>query len=188
MFYPTVDEAENAEVEAPLQDILEPSAPPGPAHGNDDPTASAASTPKTPLVEGDDDAQELEQSDPNKTGPYGYRNINDLLDAVSPGDPDIAELYLLGTEEPFNFNEAYQQACWRRGMDDELKSIQDNHTWDLVDLLASVRPIDLKWVYKVKKDAAGAVTKHKERLVAKGYAQRQGIDFDEVFALVARLK
>jgi hypothetical protein len=49
------------------------------------------------------------------------------------------------------------------------------------------KPIGLKWVYKFKKDVSGMVVKHKARLVAKGYVQREGIDFDEVFAPVARL-
>lgn len=48
-------------------------------------------------------------------------------------------------------------------------------------------PQNLKWVYKVKKDNQGEVIRHKARLVAKGYVQQHGIDFDEVFAPVARL-
>ena len=50
------------------------------------------------------------------------------------------------------------------------------------------KPIGLKWVYKLKKDSAGRVVKYKARLVAKGYVQRPGIDFEEVFAPVARLE
>ena len=46
----------------------------------------------------------------------------------------------------------------------------------------------MKWVFKVKKDPAGNIVKHKAWLVAKGYAQREGVDFDEVFALVARIE
>jgi hypothetical protein len=49
------------------------------------------------------------------------------------------------------------------------------------------RPIGLKWVFKLKKNAEGEIIKYKARLVAKGYVQKQGIDFEEVFAPVARL-
>lgn len=66
-----------------------------------------------------------------------------------------------------------------------MKSIVDNRTWDLVQLPKDQKPIGLKWVFKLKKDPKGNVVKHKSRLVAKGYAQRQGIDFDKVFAPIA---
>ena len=48
------------------------------------------------------------------------------------------------------------------------------------------KAIGLKWVYKLKKDTKGAIVKYKARLVAKGYIQRQGVDYEEVFAPVAR--
>jgi hypothetical protein len=73
-------------------------------------------------------------------------------------------------------------------MVDEMTSIEASGTWKLVEPPAHTRPIGLKWVFKAKKDAASIVTKHKPHLVAKGYVQRQGIDFDEVFAPVARLE
>jgi hypothetical protein len=57
----------------------------------------------------------------------------------------------------------------------------------LIDLPPSRKPIGVKWVFKVKRDEHGAVSKHKARLVVKGYAQRHDIDYDEVFTLVARL-
>jgi hypothetical protein len=55
-------------------------------------------------------------------------------------------------------------------------------------LPAGQHAIGLKWVFKVKKNPVGEIIKHKTRLVANGYTQRQGIDFDEVFAPVARLE
>lgn len=58
----------------------------------------------------------------------------------------------------------------------------------MTSLPTGYRPIGLKWVYKVKKDAKGTVIRHKTRLVAKGYIQRHGVDYDEIFAPVARLE
>jgi hypothetical protein len=72
-------------------------------------------------------------------------------------------------------------------MIEELKSIEENGTWHLTELSSSQRPICLKWVFKLKKDAAGNVVKHKARLVMKGYVQRQEVDFEEVFTPMAVL-
>ncbi|WVZ61696.1 hypothetical protein U9M48_011528 [Paspalum notatum var. saurae] len=97
------------------------------------------------------------------------------------------DLLLVEGEEPATFAQAEQEEVWRRAMQDEISSIEENQTWKLVNPPPGHRPIGLKWVFKLKKDAAGRVFKHKARLVAKGYVQREGVDFGEVFAPVARL-
>jgi hypothetical protein len=56
-------------------------------------------------------------------------------------------------------------------MESEMRSIQENNTWDFSSLPAGHPAIGLKWVFKVKRDPAGNIVKHKARLVAKGYAQ-----------------
>lgn len=56
-------------------------------------------------------------------------------------------------------------------MEAEINSIEKNKTWDLTELPEGHKAIGLKWVYKVKRDANGNVTKHKARFVAKGYVQ-----------------
>jgi len=65
-------------------------------------------------------------------------------------------------------------------MEQELKSVEQNYTWELV--LDGHRPITLKWVFKLKKDELGAVIKHKARLVARGFVQQEGINYDYTFA------
>jgi len=107
--------------------------------------------------------------------------VDDVIgDAELPGlasrltDP---ELMLMSAEEPATFAVAERDADWRKAMMEEMRSIEDNRTWELVDPPAGCRPIGLKWVYKVKRDERGAIVKHKARLVARGFVQREGIDF-----------
>jgi len=90
-------------------------------------------------------------------------------------------------EVPSSYQEAVGDAEWVAAMDSDMQSINKNQTWELVKLPAGHKPIGLKWVYKLKRNEDGEVVKHKARLVAKGYVQKQGIDFEEVFAPVARL-
>ena len=72
-------------------------------------------------------------------------------------------------------------------MDDEIKAIERNETWELTDLPRGQKTIVVKWVYKTKLEENGEVDKYKARLVAKGYKQEFGVDYKEVFAPVARL-
>nr|GEY60331.1 ribonuclease H-like domain, reverse transcriptase, RNA-dependent DNA polymerase [Tanacetum cinerariifolium] len=91
-------------------------------------------------------------------------------------------------EEPRNYKEASTDEKWIEAMEIELDSINKNNTWTLTTLPPNHKAIGLKWVYKTKRDAEGKIIKYKARLVAKGYVQKQGIDFDEVFAPVARIE
>lgn len=73
-------------------------------------------------------------------------------------------------------------------MKKEIEAVEKNKTWELTELPAGHKAIGLKWVLKLKKDANGRIVKHKARIVAKGYVQKQGIDFEEIFAPVTRLE
>jgi hypothetical protein len=101
-------------------------------------------------------------------------------------DPEV--LGLVSAEEPASLEEALSTPAWRRAMEEEMTCIIDNKTWTLSDLPAGHRAIGMKWVFKLKKDPHGNIVKHKARLVVKGYAQREGVDFDEVFAPVAQME
>ena len=73
-------------------------------------------------------------------------------------------------------------------MKEELDSIEKNQTWEMVTPPPGCKPIGLKWVYKIKRNSHGDIVRYKARLVAKGYVQNFGIDYEEVFAPVARIE
>ena len=92
------------------------------------------------------------------------------------------------SEEPFSYSMASENVDWLNVMRSELEAIKINKTCNLVELPPGRKPIGLKLVYKLKKDSDEKLLKHKSRLVEKSYIQNPGIDFDEVFAPVSRLK
>ena len=75
---------------------------------------------------------------------------------------------------------------WRAAADSEYESLMKNETWKLVELPSGRKPIGCRWVFKVKYDYYGKVERFKAHLVAKGYAQKYGIDYDETFFTVIR--
>ena len=77
---------------------------------------------------------------------------------------------------------------WILAMQEELNQFERNKLWNLVPKLKGKNPIDTKWVFRNKMDENGIVVRNKARLVAKGYCQQEGMDFDEIFAPVARLE
>ncbi|CAM8944651.1 unnamed protein product [Rhodiola kirilowii] len=73
-------------------------------------------------------------------------------------------------------------------MKEELMSIEKNNTWSLVNLPQGNKVIGVKWIFRSKFDENGNLDKYKAKLVAKGYSQQFGIDYQEVFAPVARIE
>jgi hypothetical protein len=72
-------------------------------------------------------------------------------------------------------------------MDEEMAALDANVTWELVALPKDKKVIGCKWVYKVKHNADGFVSRYKARLVAKGYAQTYGVDYEETYSPVAKM-
>ena len=72
-------------------------------------------------------------------------------------------------------------------MEQELASVEQNRNWELVHLPPGHRPIS-KWVFKLMNNELSTVIKHKARLVARGFIQQEGIDYDDAFALVAHME
>ncbi|GJZ32546.1 retrovirus-related pol polyprotein from transposon TNT 1-94 [Tanacetum coccineum] len=93
----------------------------------------------------------------------------------------------LSSVEPKTYKDALTQSCWIEAMQEELNEFERLEVWELVPRPDKVMVITLKWIYKVKLDEMGGILKNKARLVARGYRQEEGIDFEESFAPVARL-
>lgn len=89
--------------------------------------------------------------------------------------------------EPKIVKDALQDDDWYKAMEEEIYQIQKNKTWTLVLRLADKNVIGTKWVFRKKLDENGEITRNKARLVCKGYAQEEGLDYGETFSPVARM-
>ncbi|CAI7796686.1 unnamed protein product [Closterium sp. NIES-53] len=91
--------------------------------------------------------------------------------------------------EPATLKEALESSDaeeWKKAMESELKSIEENGTWELVELPEGRKAITSKWLVKIKSDADGKIERYKSRLVAKGYQQKEKVDYKELFASVVK--
>ncbi|CAI7903116.1 unnamed protein product [Closterium sp. NIES-53] len=91
--------------------------------------------------------------------------------------------------EPATLKEALESSDaeeWKKAMDSELKSIEENGTWELVEVPEGRKAITSKWLFKIKSDADGKIERYKSRLVAKGYQQKEKVDYKELFAPVVK--
>ncbi|CAH9066792.1 unnamed protein product [Cuscuta europaea] len=94
----------------------------------------------------------------------------------------------LSQSEPSNISEALLDPDWVIAMQDELNQFKRLDVWTLVPKPQKKTIIDMKWIFKNKRDEEGTVVQNKARLVAKGYNQQEDIDYDETFAPVARIE
>ncbi|CAI7757794.1 unnamed protein product, partial [Closterium sp. NIES-53] len=91
--------------------------------------------------------------------------------------------------EPATLKEALESSDteeWKKAMESEMKSIEENGTWELVELTEGRKAITSKWLFKIKSNADGKIERYKSRLVAKGYQQKEKVDYMELFAPVVK--
>ncbi|GJR15441.1 putative ribonuclease H-like domain-containing protein [Tanacetum coccineum] len=132
-------------------------------------------------------------------------DINDYPDnPLMPELEDIGEIHSTGIfgnayddspntpiddqMKPKKVNQALDDVSWVESMQEELLQFKLLNVWTLVDLPKGKKAIGTKWVFKNKKDQREIVVRNKARLVAQGHRQEEGIDYDEVFAPVARIE
>ncbi|GJY24064.1 putative ribonuclease H-like domain-containing protein [Tanacetum coccineum] len=94
----------------------------------------------------------------------------------------------LSQHEPTKISQALDDESWVKAMQEELLQFKIQKVWTLVDLPSGKKAIGTKWLYRNKKDERGIVVRNKARLVAQWYKQEEGINYNEVFALVARVE
>jgi hypothetical protein len=95
---------------------------------------------------------------------------------------------LLSHVEPISIKEAYKDDNWIKSMNEELDQIEKNQTWELVPRTKNKNVIGTYWVYKNKMNEDGKVIRKKARLVCKGYAQVEGVYYEETFSPLAILE
>lgn len=120
-------------------------------------------------------------------------NVDDTNEQeVNDKQIDIINLALQAIEksnEPTTYEEAMaspDRSLWLEAMKEELKSFKKNDVYTITTLPQGKRPIDCRWVFRIKRKADGSIERYKARLVAKGFAQKSGVDYFETFSPVAR--
>ncbi|RVX02335.1 Retrovirus-related Pol polyprotein from transposon RE2 [Vitis vinifera] len=88
---------------------------------------------------------------------------------------------------PNSVQEALADPRWKAAMNEEMKSLQKNETWELIECPPGKKPVGCRWIYTVKYKVDGSIKRFKARLVAKGYTQTYGIDYTKTFAPVAKI-
>ena len=142
--------------------------------------------------------RQLHDSDSCHNSPKSPENTTLVLikDELAT-DNDVEDVYAMvaGVSEaegldPSTVSEARTRSDWPRwevAINAELKSLDDTRTWNVVKCPNGVNIVGNKWVFKIKRNAAGEIKKYKACLVAKGYSQVQGVDYDDTYTPIARL-
>ncbi|RZB63650.1 GDSL esterase/lipase isoform C [Glycine soja] len=141
----------------------------------------------------ENDEQPVEQHDPQENVDITLRRYTRVRKSAIPSDYIV---YL--QESDYNIGvkndlETFDQAMsckksnlWYDAMKDEMNSIQSNKVWNLIELPNGAKAIGCKWVFKTKRDSLGNIERYKTRLVAKGFTQKEGIDYTETFSPISK--
>jgi len=122
--------------------------------------------------------------DESQVGPrYNLRDRTNIQPPDKLGFPRASAIL----DEPSTYHEASLIPEWQAAMSEELAALERTGTWDIVPLPPHTVPITCKWVFKVKTKSDGSIERYKARLVARGFQQTQGCDYDETFAPVAHM-
>lgn len=137
-----------------------------------------------------EDQQEVVNQDGNVEEIRMLRNRENIRRPQRFGDYETGYLVFSAADDPKTYDEAMKKEDsekWKQAISEELKNLQDNNTWTVVDRPPDVSAVDTKWVFKTKKAADGKTNIYKARLVARGFQQLEDFDFSQIYAPVAKL-
>ncbi|XP_022003992.2 uncharacterized protein LOC110901472 [Helianthus annuus] len=123
-----------------------------------------------------------------KTRDQINRALTCFYSSIADVQKEVSLKCFISQIEPRTYKEALTEDSWVNAMQEELQQFEKLGVWRLVDLPQNQKLIKTKWVFKCKRDDRGVVVRNKARLVVQGFSQQEGIDYDEVYAPVARLE
>nr|GEX92744.1 Gag-Pol polyprotein [Tanacetum cinerariifolium] len=179
---PSVDH-QALEVIAPIADVIPPV------------QADSTGSPSSTIVDQDAPSLSKSQTTPETQSSVIPQDVEEDIHDIEVAHMGNDSLFGVSITEVTSaqsssttYKDALTQSCWIEAMQEELNEFKRLEVWELVPRPEKVMVITLKWIYKVKLDELGGILKNKARLVACGYRQEEGIEFEESFALVARLE
>ncbi|CAM8962825.1 unnamed protein product [Rhodiola kirilowii] len=96
-------------------------------------------------------------------------------------------LQVLSDDEPTCYTKASKDPKWNEAMETELKALNSNNTREIADLPPGKNPVGSKWIYRIKRNSDGTISRYKARLVVRGFTQLEGLDYHETFAPVVKM-
>ncbi|GKD15598.1 zinc finger, CCHC-type containing protein, partial [Tanacetum coccineum] len=151
---------------------------------------SSIPRPKNIIPNSDESQRDDHSDDVPRARSYGSDFQLYLVDGSRDQVGSQYSYYYSIEEDPRTYNEAMQSldsAFWKEAIDDEIGSIMENNTWVLSDLPPGCKPLGCKWIFKRKMKVDGTIDKFKARLVIQGFRQKEGIDYFDTYAPVARI-
>ena len=159
-------------------------------HGGDDGTEGASSSQGDDQSSKDDDVDEDVVDDTLEEQHQEQLRRTSRVRRPSSRYPPHEYLLLTDAGEPSCYEEAMSDEHknhWLEAMEDEMNSLHENNTFELVKLPKGKKALKNKWVYRLKSEENSSQPRYKARLVVKAFSQKQGIDFDEIFSPVVKM-